>query len=76
MKDVKESAADRWRDVAHTLVSQSAQSVHCPDCGRHSLSVRDMEYGYGAEKGVQRYLMCSGCGAFQVVSIKRAGAAA
>jgi transposase-like protein len=72
----EKKSPDRWRAAAEALVQTSAHNVHCPDCGRSSLTVRDMEYGYGVEKGVQRYLMCSACGAFNVVSLRRAGSAA
>ncbi|MDZ4789640.1 MAG: hypothetical protein SGJ17_00275 [Hyphomicrobiales bacterium] len=74
MNEKKAGGPDRWRATAEALVSLAAHNVHCPDCGRHGLSVRDMEYGYGTDKGLQRYLMCADCGAFNVVSLKRAGA--
>ncbi len=76
MNERKPGGADRWRVTAEALVNSSASTVHCPDCGRHGLSIRDMEYGSGTDKGLQRYLMCADCGAFNVVSLKRAGAAA
>lgn len=76
MNDIKAKGHEKWRATAEALVNRAAHNVHCPDCGHHSLSVRDMEYGYGTDKGLQRYLMCADCGAFNVVSLKRAGAAA
>jgi hypothetical protein len=34
-----------------------------------------VEYGFGHEKGVQRYISCGCCGAFTGVNVKRAGEA-
>ncbi len=76
MSERNQKSADRWHRTAEALITRAATDVHCPDCGRHGLSVRDMEYGCGPGKGVQRYMMCSYCGAFQVVSLKRAGSVA
>ena len=35
--------------------------------------MKDVEYGFGYDKGVQRYITCGCCGAFTSVNIKRAG---
>jgi hypothetical protein len=35
--------------------------------------VKDVEYGFGHGKGVQRYMSCGCCGAFTSVSLRRAG---
>jgi hypothetical protein len=32
-----------------------------------------VEYGFGYDKGVQRYITCGCCGAFTSVNVKRAG---
>jgi len=32
-----------------------------------------VEYGFGHDKGVQRYITCGCCGAFTGVNVKRAG---
>jgi len=32
-----------------------------------------VEYGFGHDKGLQRYITCGCCGAFTGVNIKRAG---
>ncbi|MGO9808823.1 MAG: hypothetical protein ACLPKH_19195 [Rhodomicrobium sp.] len=35
--------------------------------------MRDVEYGFGHDKGVQRYITCGCCGAFTGVNVKHAG---
>lgn len=69
----KKISSNQWHETALMLVSRSVDNVHCPECGKLSLSVRDMEYGCGTTKGIQRYIGCSACGAFQVINLKRAG---
>ncbi len=64
---------DQWVETAEALVHQSSGNVECPCCGSASLSVRDVEYGFGHDKGVQRYISCGSCGAFTGVNMKRAG---
>jgi hypothetical protein len=76
MDEASRSQAGKWRMTAETLVAMSAGQTPCPDCGQHALSVRDVEYGYGSDRGVQRYLMCGSCKAFHVVNLRRAGASA
>jgi transcription elongation factor Elf1 len=63
----------RWTETAKALSVKAAHSVDCPCCGENSLSARDVEYGFGHEKGVQRYISCGCCGAFTSVNVKRAG---
>ncbi len=60
-------------ETARNLGHQSPGTVACPCCGSTSLSVRDVEYGFGHDKGVQRYISCGCCGAFTGVNVKRAG---
>ncbi len=67
--------SNQWRETAEQLGIQSANSVACPCCASTSLSVRDVEYGFGHEKGIQRYVACGCCGAFTGVNVKRAGPA-
>ena len=64
---------EQWVETAHHLGRKSPGAVACPCCGSTSLSVRDVEYGFGHEKGVQRYISCGCCGAFTGVNVKRAG---
>jgi transcription elongation factor Elf1 len=66
-------AHSRWVKTAEALVHRSPEHVDCPCCGSTSLSVRDVEYGFGHEKGIQRYISCGCCGAFTSVNMKRAG---
>jgi transposase-like protein len=73
MEKAKEAKFERWVETAHALVRTSAEQVACPCCGSSSLSVRDIEYGSGHEKGVQRYMTCKCCGAFSGVALRRAG---
>jgi hypothetical protein len=61
-----------WVAAAQKLVLNSANSVSCPDCGEASLQVRDVEYGWGHNKGLERYLVCSNCGAFNAVNLRHA----
>jgi hypothetical protein len=75
MTQPSQTPFERWVETAHNLGSRSPQSVACPCCGSTSLSVRDVEYGFGHEKGVQRYISCGCCGAFTGVNVKRAGEA-
>ena len=64
---------DQWRETAQQFGQLSAKNVACPCCGSTSLSVKDVEYGFGHDKGVQRYITCGCCGAFTGVNVKRAG---
>lgn len=73
MEKTKEPGFQRWQETAEALVKQSSREVSCPSCGSASLSVKDVEYGSGHDRGVQRYMSCGGCGAFTSVSLRRAG---
>lgn len=73
MEKAKEANFERWQETAQALVTHSSDSVGCPCCGSPSLAVKDVEYGFGHTKGVQRYMSCSCCGAFTSVSLRRAG---
>jgi transposase-like protein len=64
---------EQWVETAQNLMRRSPGSVGCPCCGSTSLSVKDIEYGFGHEKGLQRYISCGCCGAFTGVNLKRAG---
>ncbi len=73
MGERTEPAFQEWVDTANYLASHSASTVACPCCGGTSLSVRDVEYGFGHDRGVQRYISCGCCGAFTSVNVKCAG---
>jgi transposase-like protein len=73
MASVKKAGFGEWVETAEALVKRSANEVACPCCGSSALKVRDVEYGFGHEKGVQRYMSCSCCGAFNGVNLRRAG---
>ncbi len=73
MTQVTQAPFKQWVETAHTLGRVSAGNVACPCCGSTSLSVKDVEYGFGHEKGIQRYISCGCCGAFTSVNLKRAG---
>jgi len=62
-----------WVSVAQRLVCESAEHVGCPECGTPALQVRDMEYGWGTGRGIERYLVCSHCQAYNSVNLRRAG---
>jgi formate dehydrogenase maturation protein FdhE len=75
MTQLSQAPFRQWVETAHNLGHRSPESVACPCCGSSSLSVRDVEYGFGHEKGLQRYISCGCCGAFNGVNVKRAGEA-
>jgi hypothetical protein len=62
-----------WVAAAQSLVVNSTQKVGCPDCGKPALQVRDVEYGWGHSKGLERYLVCSHCGAYNAINLRHAG---
>ncbi|MGC2396289.1 MAG: hypothetical protein WA579_09850, partial [Rhodomicrobium sp.] len=63
-----------WAETANHLARHSVSTVASPCCGSTSLSARDVEYGFGHDRGVQRYISCGCCGAFTSVNVKCAGA--
>jgi predicted RNA-binding Zn-ribbon protein involved in translation (DUF1610 family) len=79
MEEIKMSAArsknlTEWVAAAENLVQNSTKKVACPDCGKPALQVRDVEYGWGHTKGLERYLVCSHCGAYNAVNMRHARA--
>jgi len=70
---MKQVLSVQWAETADCLGRRAPETVACPCCGSTSLSVRDVEYGPGHKKGIQRYISCSWCGAFHGVNVKRAG---
>ncbi len=73
MTQASQAPFEQWRETAQNLGQHSAANIACPCCGSVSLSIRDVEYGFGHDKGVQRYINCGCCGAFTSVNVKRAG---
>ncbi len=72
MSAVRSKNLDEWVAAAHKLVLNSTKTVNCPDCGKAALQVRDVEYGWGPNKGLERYLVCSHCGAYNAVNLRHA----
>jgi hypothetical protein len=70
---MKQAPPVQWDEIADYVGRRAAETVACPCCGSTSLSVRDVEYGPGHERGIQRYISCGWCGAFNGVNVKRAG---
>ena len=73
MQERTEPAFHEWVETANHLARRSVSTVACPCCGSTSLSARDVEYGFGHDRGVQRYISCGCCGAFTSVNVKCAG---
>ena len=73
MQERTEPAFHEWVETANHLARRCASTVACPCCGSTSLSARDVEYGFGHDRGVQRYISCGCCGAFTSVNVKCAG---
>lgn len=73
MAERTEPSFNEWVKTANHLARCAASTVACPCCGSTSLSVRDVEYGFGHDRGVQRYISCGCCGAFTSVNVKCAG---
>ena len=61
-----------WIAAAEQLLRVSNKCVPCPECGRPGLQVRDIEYGWGPKKGLDRYLTCSQCGGHNLVTLRHA----
>jgi transposase-like protein len=73
MTQALQARFQQWLETAHQFDRNAPENVTCPCCKSTSLSVRDVEYGFGHDKGVQRYISCGCCGAFTGVNVKRAG---
>jgi hypothetical protein len=73
MSERQQGTSDQWHKLAHALTGKAAETVHCPECGRQGVRMRDVDYGHGYDRGVARYMTCPECGAFQVVNMRRAG---
>jgi hypothetical protein len=73
MEQKADAPFKRWVETARHLGQRSPGAVACPCCGSASLSVMDVEYGFGHERGIQRYITCGWCGAFNGVNVRRAG---
>jgi hypothetical protein len=73
MSAIRSRKREQWVSAANLLVYKSAQHVGCPECGTPSLQVRDVEYGWGQRRGLERYLICSHCRAYNAVNMRRAG---
>ncbi len=73
MTQTTQAPFEQWLETAQQFGQRSAENVACPCCGSTSLSIKDVEYGFGHDKGVQRYITCGCCGAFTGVNVKRAG---
>lgn len=72
MSAVKSKHLAEWMQAAERLALSAAQNVECPECGHKALKVRDIEYGWGPCRGLERYLMCSHCGAYNIVNLRHA----
>jgi hypothetical protein len=70
---MKQTPPLEWAKTTDPMGRGAAETIACPCCGSTSLSVRDVEYGPAHEKGIQRYISCFWCGAFNGVNLKRAG---
>jgi len=63
----------QWIAAAEQLLHMSNEHVPCPECGRPALQVRDVEYGWGPNRGLDRYLTCARCGGYNSVNLRHAG---
>jgi DNA-directed RNA polymerase subunit RPC12/RpoP len=68
----KSKYINEWVKAAEKMVLSSADSIDCPECGHKALKVRDIEYGWGPCRGLQRYLTCAHCGAYNIVNLRHA----
>ncbi len=73
MSAVSNANLNQWVAVAQQLCRNAPHSAACPDCGKSTLVMQDREYGPPHSRGRERYLICKSCGAFNVVSLRRAG---
>ena len=72
MTETSHAPFEQWLETAQQFGQRSPENIACPCCGSTSLSVKDVEYGFGYDRGVQRYITCGCCGAFTGVNLKRA----
>ena len=73
MRPIPNQAYEQWISAAEQLIVKSNRQVGCPACGVPALMVRDVEYGCGPRKGLDRYLLCSHCGSHAAVNLRHAG---
>lgn len=73
MSAIRNVKMSQWIAIAEHVCRHSPQSAVCPECGSASLNVRDLEYGPADRKGAERYLVCTKCGAYNMVNMRRAG---
>lgn len=73
MSAVSNANLNEWLAIAQQLCRSAPHSAACPECGEHTLVMRDRAYGPPQSLGRERYLICTGCGAFSVISLRRAG---
>ena len=73
MSAIRNQKREEWILAAARLLTWSSKHVECPECGAPALQVRDVEYGYGSRKGLDRYLLCLHCGRDNLVNLRHAG---
>lgn len=73
MSAIRSGKREQWVFAAERLNCECVDHVPCPECSTHALRVHDVEYGWGTRKGIERYMVCSHCGAYNAVNLRRAG---
>jgi transcription elongation factor Elf1 len=73
MSAIRNQKREEWILAAARLLTRSSKHVECPECGAPALQVRDVEYGIGSRKGLDRYLSCLQCGRDNIVNLRHAG---
>jgi hypothetical protein len=73
MNAIRKGKQGQWAATAVQSLHTARQYVSCPECGVAALQIRDVEYGGGQRRGLDRYLLCSHCGCFRAVNLRRAG---
>lgn len=69
---VKNKNLSEWVAAAEKLALNSGDHIDCPECHQRGLKVRDVEYGWGPSRGLERHLVCTHCGAHNIVNLRRA----
>ncbi len=69
---VKKKNLPEWIAAAEKLALNSGEHVDCPECQRRGLRVRDIEYGWGPSRGLERHVVCMHCGAHNIVNLRHA----